>query len=178
MAEVPFLPNRKVSFAANGMIPSPGRNSEIRKQKCEVETTTHTEVQRNEQDNNDDVPLVDSIDKRDRELTEGQTKSNDGEGENAENVQPSTSVKENFTPTEITMKIKERSQRIKFEQADEESELPVRAISTPEHNVGELTFGLGDDMSAIESTPTRKRSKRQLRQPCVPPIEEADNENE
>ncbi|KAK6113390.1 non-SMC mitotic condensation complex subunit 1 family protein [Brugia pahangi] len=225
MAEVPFLPNRKVSFAADrmvsssgqnsetrkqkckvetithtevqkseqdndgsfncsllfaadGMVPSPGQNSEIRKQEGNVETITHTEVQKSEQDNDGDAPIVDSIDKRDRELTEGQTKSNDDEEKNAESVQPSTSVKEYFIPTEITMKIKKRSQKIKFEQADEESELPVRAISTPEHNVGELTFGLGDDMSAIESTPTRKRSKRQLRQPCVPPIEEADNENE
>ncbi|VDO10447.1 unnamed protein product, partial [Brugia timori] len=152
--------------------------SKIRKQECNVETITHTEVQGSEQNNSGDAPIVDSIDKRYRELTEGQTKSNDDEEKNAESVQPSTSVKEYFIPTEITMKIKKRSQKIKFEQADEESELPVRAISTPEHNVGELTFGLGDDMSAIESTPTRKRSKRQLRQPCVPPIEEADNENE
>ncbi|VDN95727.1 unnamed protein product [Brugia pahangi] len=133
MAKVPFLPNRKVSFAADRVVPY-----QVKILEFESENVMW------------------------KRLPISKCKE-----------QPSTSVKEYFIPTEITMKIKKRSQKIKFEQADEESELPVRAISTPEHNVGELTFGLGDDMSAIESTPTRKRSERQLRQPYVPPIEEA-----
>ncbi|EFO23042.1 hypothetical protein LOAG_05445 [Loa loa] len=172
-----LLPNKRVSFATDGVPPSPRFKSGILKQRCKVGTITQTEMQRSEQNDGGDAPLVDSIVKSDRKLTKGQTKIDD-EGGNTESVQqPSISVKEKSTPTAITVVVKRRSQRLRFEQKDEESELPVRAISTPEHNIDELTFGLGDEMSAIESTPARKRSKRQARQPCVPPIEE-DNENE
>uniref|UniRef100_A0A0R3RST7 Cnd1 domain-containing protein n=1 Tax=Elaeophora elaphi TaxID=1147741 RepID=A0A0R3RST7_9BILA len=168
---------RRVSFAADGVVPSP-RKSGILKERCEVEAIAYTEMQESEQNNEGDVSLTDTSDKTDRKAMEGGTEVNDDKDENAENVQPSTSVKENFPQTAITTVVKRRSQRIRFEQSDEEIELPVRAISTPEHNIGELTFGLGNDVSAIESTPTRKRSKRQARHPRVPPIEEADNENE
>ncbi|KAL3990963.1 non-SMC mitotic condensation complex subunit 1 family protein [Acanthocheilonema viteae] len=179
MMKSPFLLNkRKVSFIADGMASSSRPNSGILKEKCEVRMAAQIEVQENEQNDRGDVPVADVNGGNDRELVERETKISNDKGENAENVQPSTSVKENFTPTAITAVIKKRSQRIRFKQSNEESELPVRAISTPEHNISELTFGLGDEMSAIESTPTRKRSKRQARQPYVPSIEEADNEDE
>ncbi|VDK63151.1 unnamed protein product [Onchocerca ochengi] len=175
-----FLKNKRVSFAADGVVSSPHPESEIPKQRYEVGMNAQIEMQ-NERNDRGDVPRADSIDRNDQKLTkfvEGQTETVDNKDENVENVQPSTSVGGNFIPTTVTVVAKKRSQKIRFQQSNEESELPVRAVSTPEHNIAELTFGLGDEMSAIESTPTRKRSKRQARQPYVPPIKEADNENE
>lgn len=40
-------------------------------------------------------------------------------------------------------KVKKRGQRIELEQSDEGSKLPVRAISTPEHHIGEVLFLMG-----------------------------------
>ncbi|VDK85594.1 unnamed protein product [Litomosoides sigmodontis] len=179
MVKTSFLQNkRKVSFATESTAPSPHIKPRIPKEKCETEIAAETEVERSKRSDKGDFPLsaVNAMDGG--EMVERGTSINNDGGKNAENLQPAANVNENFSRTAITVVMKRRSERMQFEQSDEQRELPMRAISTPEHNIGELTFGLGDEMSAIESTPTRKRSKRQVRQPCVPPIEEADSENE
>ncbi|MCP9265151.1 Condensin-2 complex subunit D3 [Dirofilaria immitis] len=186
IAKVPFSKNKRISFNANGAIPSPRPDSEILKQRCEAGMAAQTEMQ-SEQDAIGDVLPTDSVNGNNRKLTgfvEGQTTMADVKRENVEIVQPSTSIEENFISAK-TIEVKRRSPKIRFQQSNEESELPMRAVSTPQHNIGEkrllyfqLTFGLDNEISAIESTPNRKRSKRRTRQPYAPAIKEADNENE
>uniref|UniRef100_A0A915PJQ2 Condensin complex subunit 1 C-terminal domain-containing protein n=1 Tax=Setaria digitata TaxID=48799 RepID=A0A915PJQ2_9BILA len=190
--KTPCVKSKRVSFAADNVACSTEHSTT--KQRREIETASD-QVERNEGKNRSilraNMSLVSSMpqlivprdhfaDRNNQKPTEiiGEMEMNNDRGENIDNLQPSTSVKEEVDITTAVMMVKKSSQRTRFEQLNEEREVPARAVSTPEHNIGELTFGLGDEMSAIESTPSRKRSRRQARQPYVAPIKEVDNENE